>query len=336
MKKALVFIIIGLCLMAVSTFSVFARQEAEQEYKEWKYGTGRYANRGSYRRTGPRPVYPSLGVRRGRRLSSAERRRLKQRMLEIRKKLASEMARKRKLVTLPESEIAKYRNFLAQKNTGIFRLVAFVDCEKKKIVKVGEECANNIPGASMYSLNKKKHTFEFYPSSFEIAYRNGKFVSDGFLTNGIMVSLGDVQLEKVSLDTKGLGFVTGFVPETKNSEAKQQFELLSRGVESEGFYYSNNLEVKLNNTYIVRAVAYHVYKHLKRLRAKNYRRAYVNPQWWRFYSSLKQKRNDSIYAFRVVERSGDKSVTILWKSLEKNKSPRLRFKKKEKLRDFKK
>ena len=47
------------------------------------------------------------------------------------------------------------------------------------------------------------------------------------------------------------------------------------------------------------------------------------------------KRKDLILAFRVIRKTPNGSVTILWKELQQNKAPEIVFQKEEKLMDIK-
>ena len=84
----------------------------------------------------------------------------------------------------------------------------------------------------------------------------------------------------------------------------------------------------------MRAVSYRMNDRWgSRLDAKNADR--ISLEESRFALLLLDRRFDATYIFRVVRQDPDGAVTILWKRLAKEKAPKIRFEKKEPLRDFK-
>jgi hypothetical protein len=86
-------------------------------------------------------------------------------------------------------------------------------------------------------------------------------------------------------------------------------------------------------TYALRVVAYQTKdKYISRFSKKNKEFTAVDDK---FFALKYDKRNDYIFAFRVIRIREDGGITILWKELSKQKSPKIVFEKEEKLADFK-
>ncbi len=333
MKNSPFFTILGLCFIAVFTISVFARQEAEKEYREAKA-------RGKLNRSPDKlPVPKNPGFRRRSTKKSRKKRKEERRLQMLWFKEQQELFEK--FVAPLDEDRVKYRKFLDKANTGIVKLFPYIDCGGKKgILDVRNKC--NSEGndyrfrarGSAYSFRK-----ETYGSSFsDIEFKESSLISNGFLANGFIVSLGDMKLDFVTLQMSELDYMTKFNPATNRVEARSQFQQFSNGVEIENRLFSNNLEVKANRTYVLRSIAY------------RYKDKFVNPlikrrlrrprqymeEWSKFFSYGSDKRNDSIVAFRVIRKSDDGAITLIWKRLAKKKSPRLIYERREILKDFKK
>lgn len=216
----------------------------------------------------------------------------------------------------PDAEdINKYANFLRQPDTGITRLAADAGCaENNKIVVAKDECLKfTMPGAgASYSFRVKDYRI---PSLADLTFSNDGFQATGALVHGIMTRIGDVPLEKVNLQTKGLKFLVDFKPVTDFAEAQKIGEQLVTGINKDGFLYRRGLSALENTTYVLRSVAY-----------DGTIRRTVNGLT---YNELNfDRRRDVIVAFRIVRiDSGTGSVTILWKKLAENPAPKIKQKK---------
>jgi len=246
-----------------------------------------------------------------------------------------EEERLRRVTTVSPNDAGRFEDFLKQKYTGIFRLFPNNDCEVKNLVKVGKGCQKFIPGAWAYSFRHEDYSYHNFQDFYDIAFNRGQLVSDGFLTQGILVSLGDINFESISLDTKGVGYLHSFAPAASKEKANEQYELFSRGIEKNGLVYSNRLQIVENNTYVLRSIAYK-YKDGWASRLASFTRRPQNVEDRDNFLNYKndKKRHDIIVAFKIV-RVNDRGLTLIWKRLVKKKSPVLRYKQKETLKDFK-
>jgi hypothetical protein len=216
-----------------------------------------------------------------------------------------------------EEDFMRYAQLLAQPNTGIFRLLPDVGCEANSlIVRADEACLNAIPESSFYSFREEEHSQEILA---DIRLKNGYLVSDGVLSQGILVSLGDVPLETVNLTSEGIDFLTDYAPHVSYKEMQKQFVQVMQGVQSGNFLYRKIHPAIENTTYALRVVAY------KGNMIRSYR-------GFRYDVLQGDKRIDLTLAFRVIRKEPDGAVTLVWKELERRESPRIKFTKKKPFR----
>ncbi|MCB1023166.1 MAG: hypothetical protein KDB79_02170 [Acidobacteria bacterium] len=247
------------------------------------------------------------------------------------KKLSKEERKRFEDATSPSEElIKKYKEFLRQSNTGIFRLIPNFGCQSEAVIKLDGDCAGFVPDAWAYSFRAEDYSGE---ELHDISYIKNRIVSNSLLNQGILVDIGNADPAAVALDEPGLLFLQNFDPAEDRVGAHAQFMELAAGIESDGFYYSNSVGLKPGNTYAYRAISYRYGdKWSSRFRGRNFQKLSKEEQ--RFAWINLDERNDSIYVFAVVAQDEDRGVTIVWKRLSKEKSPKLVFAKEEKLEDF--
>lgn len=163
---------------------------------------------------------------------------------------------------------------------------------------------------SAYSF--RKNTYRLWRLA-DLVYREGIFFAGGRYTQGIIGALGDVELDKVSLNSKGVKQLSEFVPIDEYKEIEQQYKKIEHGVVVNGIPFSNKLKIKENATYILRSIAY---------QGKSYTTVAARITYNEFDFD---KRFDVLVAFRVLKKDKDQSVIILWKELERKESPKLKF-----------
>ena len=248
----------------------------------------------------------------------------------IRKKpLTKEEKEKIKKITSPsEEDLAKYKNFLKQPETGIFRLLPDYDCESKHLVRLDGNCANFVSNAWAYSFRWKYYSDITW---HDLSFKNNALVSDGFFSQGLMVSLGDVPIENLSPTGGGVKYLFDFKPETEFAAVRKQHEQIKKGFDDGDYFYSNKLEVTENTTYAVRVIAY---KYKDKAQRGFLRRGEKSFTYLEF-----DKRKDMIVAFRIIRKNDDKSddggLTIVWKELQEIKPPTIVFQKDEQPINFK-
>jgi hypothetical protein len=222
--------------------------------------------------------------------------------------LVSPNGKQRKLLLPSATDTARYAAFLEQPKTGLIKLFPDIGCEENaRVLRVDNGCLEWIPTSAFYSFREREHSREFLS---DLILKNNSFVSNGFLSQGILVALGDVPLEQMSLSADGMKFLTDYKPSVQGEEAVKQFNMMSRGVRIGKYLYRNSLPALENMTYALRVVAY---------RAAVYR-AFQG----RLYNILEgDNRQDIIVAFRLVRREGNGNLTLLWKELDRKSAPRV-------------
>lgn len=244
------------------------------------------------------------------------------------RKLTKEDRQNFKTVTTPtEEDLTKYRDFLKKPKTGILRLLPFFECETKNVVRVDGNCANIVLGTWSYSFREKDYS---NADHHDLVFDKDFLLTKSLLTQGILVALGDVALENVSLESDGLTYLTDFQPDTTRKGATAQYKQLKNGIVSDGFSYSNKVKAEENTTYALRVAAY---RYKDKLTARFFGEITQNDKKFLFLQY--DNRKDLIVAFRIIRKSEDGGITIVWKQLQEQKSPTLVFQENEVLADIK-
>lgn len=214
-------------------------------------------------------------------------------------------------------DVQKYSEFLKTPNTGLTKLAADKGCAENSLVLVATaEClALTMPGAgSSYSFRTRNYRI---PRLADITFTENSFQATGVRLHGIFVNVGDVALEQVTLQTKGIAFLTEFKPETDFQKAKAIDKQFSEGIRDNQFLYRRALNAFGKTTYVLRSIAYR----------GSYYRAISNYTYNEFDFD---KRSDVVIAFRIVRRHADGAITILWKQLAKQDSPKTKWRENKK------
>jgi hypothetical protein len=212
----------------------------------------------------------------------------------------------------PRRELfVKYAEFLHQPETGLTKLIDDKGCaENTKVVVATETCLQyTMPGAGS-SFSFRTETYRI-PRLSDITFTDRSFQASGVLLHGIFVNLGDVPLEEVTLQTRGLKYLTDFQPEPDYQKGKAVDSELTKGVRKDGFLYRRGLYIVENTTFALRSIAY----------GGKYFRAVKNLTYNEFDYD---KRKDVIVVFRIVEKDAAGNVTILWKALREQDSPKVK------------
>lgn len=216
-----------------------------------------------------------------------------------------------KMLSPDKEDLKKFAEFLQQPNTGLVKLVKDFRCaEDINVVAVSPDCLKyTMPGAgSSYSF--RTNSYQIGRLS-DLTYTGDSFSTAGILLQGILVNIGDVPLNEVSLKTNGMTFLTEFEPASEIEKVRETNRQIINGVQNKGLTYRRSASAEENTTYILRSIAYkgNIYRSLQGI----------------VYDELDfDKRKDIIVSFRIVRREADGSVTILWKELESKKSPRIK------------
>ena len=230
----------------------------------------------------------------------------------LRKKPTKEQ---KKLLEPRSEDLFAHARLLEQENTGIFRLLPDLGCEDNSlIIKADETCLNAVPESSFYSFREKEYVPEILA---DIRLKNNHLISNGILSQGIIVPLGDVALENVGVNSDGMKFLNDYVPQTINKEAQKQHLQMAHGVKSGKYIYRKIAPAMENMTYALRTIAY---------KGSIYR----SFRGFRFNLLEGDKRIDLTLAFRIIRREEDGALTVIWKELERREAPRIKFQKRKK------
>lgn len=213
----------------------------------------------------------------------------------------------KKQITLSESVKSQYTDFLKSPNTGIVKILAEKACvadnskKVKSITAIIEKCPFNF-------INGNGKFFSFrrndYSSSklADIGIHEGMLFSLGILNQGILANIGDVPLDQISLSTKGVEYLSKFVPHPKIEDSDKQYAEFEKGVVADNITYQKVLPAEVGKTYVLRVAAYEVEK----------------------YAEIKNDlRKDVIIAFKLVEKDEEGNMTLVWRELQRINSPKL-------------
>lgn len=219
-------------------------------------------------------------------------------------------------MTVPKAEdLLLVQDFLKQPGTMIFRLFPDYDCLEKDVVIVSGKCADFFPGTWFYSFRRKEYSDVLL---FDLQLRNGKLISDGFLSQGILTNLGNFSLDEVNLERKEIKFLNAFEPAVKLTDIKAQYEKFGAGVESDGRFYAREAAAKLGEIYLLRVVAYRLQRNFA---DKVSYRGNFDPA--NVLALQQDKREDIMVAFRIIRKEASGSLTIISKEIARKKSPEI-------------
>lgn len=221
----------------------------------------------------------------------------------------------KKMLSPDAADLSRYADFLRDPKTGLVKLFPDLGCEgNANIVRADAICLNQIPMSAFYSFRESEHTTDFLS---DIRLENDVLVSDGLLTQGILVALGKTPLESVTPTSSGLKFLTEFKPELKSEEALKQTYRLIKGIKSDGYLYCKALPAREEMTYALRVVAY---------RAK-----FIQTVRGFLFDMLEgDDRVDVTIAFRLLKKdAATGSYTLLWKELARREAPKIIFPKRD-------
>ena len=108
---------------------------------------------------------------------------------------------------------------------------------------------------------------------------------------GFLASLGDVPVDGVTIDDRGVLLLAAFRTPSTEAEAREQQRRASAGFEADGFAYRRDIPASVNTTYVVRSINYDV--------------------------------SDVLVVLRVTRQDADGSLILAWKMLSRFSMPHL-------------
>ncbi len=216
----------------------------------------------------------------------------------------------REILAPTEAVAGSYTTFLSNKNTAITRLAADIGCfPDDDVVSAKPECANySMPGAgSSYSFRVDDYRIRRLA---DLNFSKDRLEALGTLSHGIMVYLGDVPIEEVTLESEGLKYLLDIKPSSNFAQAGEFADKLVKGFKKDDFVYASVMKAIPGRTYVLRSIAYQgeLLKAVKGI----------------VYNELEfDERRDIVVAFRVAAMNPGEDLTIVWKELRNKKAPKL-------------
>jgi hypothetical protein len=218
------------------------------------------------------------------------------------------------ILAVAEPLLSRYAAFLKEPNTGIVKLNGESSCvTDKDVVAASEKCIPfKMPGAgTAFSFRTESYRL---PRLADVILIDNIFRTGGVFQQVVMADLGDVAVEDLTLDSKGMKFLQDLKPAENSTEFMKLNAEMAKGAEFDGIFYRNGHPLKENSSYALRSLAY--------------RGQYVRTIEGIQYDELEfDKRRDVIVAFRVVDKDQAGNVTIVWKRLRDLEAPKLKVKK---------
>lgn len=223
----------------------------------------------------------------------------------------------REIVATEQEGLKKYAEFLDKKDTGLTKLIIDRGCDKNiEIVVSTAHCIKySLPGGgSSYSFRQKDYQRRRFA---DLSFSNNRFHALGLLTQGIFVDVGEIPIEDITMKSPALEFLKELEPEDEIDKVFEFNKKLEKGIEKNNFTYKLSAPLYENTTYILRSIAY--------------RGEYYRTVEGITYNELDyDRRRDVTVAFRVVRYHPNEGITILWKILDDQKSPKLDLRQKSK------
>lgn len=214
----------------------------------------------------------------------------------------------------------RYKTFLEQPHTGLFRLMPNFGCSQINTVSADERCLKSAYIGEYFSFRTEDYSGKDW---FDITFEDGNLISRGFFSQGILTSLGNVPLEDVSIENNGIKFLADYQPAATLEKVREQSKQINAGINFNNYQYAKSLKATPEASYALRVIAY-------RSEIKNAGRSRpITKEDLKVMNINADKRTDLIVAFRIVRADDDGSLIILWKQLRESKAPKIVVDKKD-------
>ena len=230
--------------------------------------------------------------------------------IERRKEIIAFWEEVNEKLKVPNEYLVKHQDFLNQKRTGTAKIFPDNGCGQEiNLVTVEEleRCKVRpqiIGGGSFFSFSFDKIVNLFNPNMVNsylkesnIHFINGELVNGKNLNQVIFAEIGDVNLDEITSKTGSFQFLKKWKYAHNKAQFEEQNQLLEKGLENNGIFYSNKAKVKIDTTYILRSIIYSAQHHFP-------------------------NDTDIIVAFRIIGQEADGSIIILWKKMREETAPK--------------
>jgi len=225
-----------------------------------------------------------------------------------------------------DPEVVKtYSAFLKIHGTGITKFFPYNGCLSAVVISASDKCRDFIPHSYAFSFRTKGYSDSYYS---DIAFKDTVIVAGSFFAQGAILSLGDLPIEGIGLDNPAVKFLSE-IPTDKDFEtAMKTAQRLQTGYGSGGMTVSTLAKPRVNNTYVVRVIAYKMGADVPPLSASS--------------TSIEKKflildhdsRGDIVAVFRIVDVRPEGTGTVIWRLLDRKDAPKRKFGKDQNLADF--
>ena len=207
---------------------------------------------------------------------------------EIRAKRADLDQLEKQFLAPTAEDQAAYAEFLSQPDTGLIRLLPRQVYDSEVYKKNNKTLTMRGAGA-YYSFTRLTHEYGF---GSDIQLESDQLsVGSAGANYGMLVNLGDVTLDELTLEDPRVRYMAGYTPPSKEREARSEARQFGSGVAGDDMGYRSRLPVQVNCTYLLRSIDY--------------------------------STSDVLVTFKVVRKDGDGSIILAWKLLKKYPVPQL-------------
>jgi len=212
-------------------------------------------------------------------------------------------------VSINPADVTQYKEFLRQPDTGMVRLQNAAIClPESQVIQAVGNCPNNIVGkATGYSFRTNDYKNKIFSDIFFI---KDAFSTTGVFTFGIFSNLGNVDIETLTLASRGISQLADFQPPADKAEIEKQVQILNKGIQIGDNIYKTQTVAVENYSYVLRTIAYNG-------------RIMRNSATHRVNILEDDARKDVLLVFRVIRKHEDGSLTLLYKELSRKAVPRV-------------
>jgi hypothetical protein len=183
-----------------------------------------------------------------------------------------------------EEDRSTYKEFLAQPDTGLIRLLPR-ELYESEAYKKNRKTLTIRGGGAYYSFARLTHEFG-YGSDLQLEM--------GYLSvasYGMMIDLGDIPLDEISPDYPRVLSLLNYAVVKEESQAHLEYRQVQLGRILDGATYNSRVRVKIGTTFLLRSINY--------------------------------DSTDVLVTFRTVRKDTDGSLIIAWKLLKRFPKPEL-------------
>ena len=205
---------------------------------------------------------------------------------QIQSKRGELEALEKQLLAPSDEDRKAYSTFLNQTDRGLIRLLPREVYDSPTYRDQKKGLTLNGAGA-YYSFTRLTHEYG-YGSDISL---DSSYLSVGFAgaDYGVLLNLGDMPLEEVTVDYPKARFVATYIPPSFEPDVRAEQRRFSQGAVVDEVLYKSRVLLEVNNTFLLR--------------------------------SISPDRSDVLVTFRVVRRDTDGSAIIVWKLLKKYPKP---------------